>query len=116
MGTILRDYFSLNRATMVRVFCFAYPFFLLGQTAVIVQKWHGDKPLMLLFLGLFSVFGLALFIASFVLLIGVLDACVRGRRLAREARMSLKSYVTSDEYRVTGRQQLIRPAVKLGCF
>ena len=93
------DYFWLNRWRALRGFFAIYLLFLVGLLVVIVQTRPTYTASMLVSLGVVSGLYLAVLVALFVIVVGVLDVYLRIARRARACGLSIDDYVRSDDYR-----------------
>jgi len=112
MLTIVRDYFFINRSKIFRFFYIPYLLFLAGQIVLMIQKRMIQEQESynnsMIAVGIVSAIFLAGAVGLFVFVFGILDACLKGFRLARDAGMSIREYVKSDDYRLHGKSGLKR--------
>ena len=108
MIRILFDYFSVNGARIRKSFFIMYALLLVGQIVLMLQSHSQNGPRWLLTQSIMLTFLSAFVIGAFVVLVGIIDAILKGLRLARAANMRLTEYVKSDDYRQIGRNKLKR--------
>jgi len=106
MKKILRDYFSLNKSYYLQ-YWFILVFALLGLEVSALLRLPITKHVVFpLYVDLLLAGILVLLSVVIVIVFGLADALVRGRRLAREAGMRVDQYVVSEKYRLEGREKL----------
>lgn len=108
MLLLVRDYFSVNRQRIFRLFLIPYGLFLFFQVVSIPGMYPDYDAQKIIAVGFVSAIYLAIPIGLFVGGLVVFNAIKKGTDLARHANMPLSHYLKSQEYRVRGRDALKR--------
>ncbi|HWY61237.1 MAG TPA: hypothetical protein VNW15_05000 [Rhizomicrobium sp.] len=108
MGTVLRDYFALNRARVRTAFGVIFFCMSAGQIVLNAQRYPNYGTARVIALDVVSVIFWAIGVALFVILVGALDAYLRARRLSLGTGTSIEEYVKTAAYLEHGRDQLRR--------
>ena len=108
MVTIIRDYFQINKSRIIRTFNVIYFIGLLGILVLVIQKKIANDIRSFIGVSIVSAVFWAAIVSAFITVVGVLDAYIKGRRLARQEHMSIGEYTSSEEYRQHGSEALRR--------
>jgi hypothetical protein len=108
MNRLIADYFSINKSRCGSDFFRLGFFLLLAQLGLMIElpvTKHVSYPI---YINIAMAVLLLIISATFVGAIGILDAFLRGTRLARGAGMTVDEYVRSEGYRLQGKTSLRR--------
>jgi hypothetical protein len=106
---LLKDYFIINRARLLRDFAVAYPSMLAICVAWALRRYVATRFLPTPFEILVSIVGSCLAAAAFLLIVHGLAAYLVVVPLARRDGVSVRAYLKSGRYEVEKHSKLKRP-------